>query len=284
MKDLTRIAYNGRIYIPCEEAEAIIGEEIRTCETIYGVRCVSETDYNAILQSNPEFLQKNGLHIEYTTMQTLRAEANLAKSMLPLKKMFFNQIDELAEYQKDINKAIKRLQIKPDNLRYYKNDLAILHNKEFIDINRLHKIGLDLQYLTEISDKGVPGLCVFVVGKGYFYHLYLDETLSEDWSCLESVEGGIRIQKENNRYEWEDTIIKPYDTDRDFRQYNVFENLIWCLQNCEMLNEWQDELCAHRDGIDFHVNMQLLTQLFNEKSFKDYMFFEGIFDFEQKNI
>ena len=48
MKDLTRIAYNGRIYIPCEEAEAIIGEEIRTCETIYGVRCVSETALEAV--------------------------------------------------------------------------------------------------------------------------------------------------------------------------------------------------------------------------------------------
>ena len=179
-----------------------------------------------------------------------------------------------AEYAKIIREEEQKIELTEFSSKYYRESVKFLSTPELFDIDKLHEVGLDVQCFTEINEKGSIGLSVFIVGKGMFYTLYIDETYPEDWTGVR-FENGAYVVCTTDDFETKELRIVP-NGDRDFRQYNVFENLKWCLQNCSLNSEWQDELNCCDGGINFNVNLTLLAKLFNKKSFPDNHFIEGI--------
>ena len=195
----TRIYKNDTVYIPLTEAEQQLGISLAdkvSVTDIYGVACVSESEYNMLIRSNGELWQKNRCHEEITKVSTLQAEANLSASLMPLKQFIMGGIDPNQEYQSDIERAKKKLAANHDDTVYYKEALDYL--RENIHEDKFRNAGLTLQYLTVINEKHIPSLHAFAAGEGIFYSIFCDSTSDEIWDNVTLSPDGVVIEKLNN--------------------------------------------------------------------------------------
>ena len=289
MTDLTRIIIDEKVFLVVDELCKILEITREQFNDIFcnasilkfnSIDLISECDYNNVITSDNELIEKNGGCEEMTLVSSLRARFDADKRLLPLKKAFNRALDVEKELEENLMRAKKEVSQKIANHDYYDRSVALLNNKEFIDISKLEKQGLKIQYLSEINlDKSTAGLSAFLVGKGIFYHMFIDESAEENWNELELKDGAIHIPVLNSNYEWEEVVYSP-NVDRDFRNYSLFENIEWCLTNLDLKNEWQDELNYNSGAINFFFNIQLIMKFFNPNSFRNMQLIEGKIEFE----
>lgn len=263
--------------------------------------CILETDYNSLLVKDDEALSKQG-HIEITKIETLRSKINMVTGMYPLKlafgKGYFDMMAKrhgcmsVEEYilkydlPQEEQKCLKEIQEHRESNTYYKEEIAALYDKSKLDIDKLRQCGLDIQVMTQITSDGHMNLISYIVGKGVFIKFSSYEY--HEWDKISVDEkGNILVPYFNYDDHPEDgeQVINLSDVgiDRDFRNYGIVENLIWCIENLkvESLEDYEYDIFHYRsDTIDFEVGIELLVKMIKPDS-SDTVFVDGIVKFEE---
>ncbi len=169
-------------------------------------------------------------------------------------------------------------------LEEYRQGVEALKNLELFDYSALERLGLSIQCITIVKNDSEPRLHCYLAGQGIFYEFIPDEGYY-DWLKVSRDENGTilvpGIDQEDGS-EPEDLILTPNYADRDFREYDVFENIEWCLRNIRLNNDWFDEVQAKADGIDVHIRITFICRLLNENTDFDETFFDGTLDDYEK--
>ena len=297
---MIKILKDEKVYIPVSEIRECgitvkIPQYIKESHPVCGTMILEE-DYNAILASDTELLEKNGGHPELTRVSSLACKIKDINALSPLKYMFLisMKMDKDAAIQKieeenkeEIRKEQESICVPEKVLaqKYNKCVAFLQENEKYIE-EKLTACGLQLQFLTEIGEAKKPGLMCFVAGVNVFYQIYISEWRKEDFDRFEKKKDGVLIVPEPEEYE--DAEVNPENIEaeesRDFRNYTVRENLAWCLQNIQVKNDFADELNYYKDGIHFCVNIRLFAKLINHKAFPETLFVDGLVEFEEDTI
>lgn len=306
----TKIINDSKVYLKVSDVAKALGyskqqdfinEHSSLVEKISGVQCVRETDYNNLLSENETALQKQG-QIEVTKIETLRNKVNSVLDFQPLKMLFARDFLQMMadrtgckskeeyvlthEIPEEKRKAVQELMQDDKANSGYRSMIEYLQDKERFDIEKIRKYGLDVQFLIAIDCIGHIRIDSYIVGQGVFCNF----TDLEDCNCW------------NDMY-FDDNgdVILPYcdyfgsqvderlinlsklDIDRDFRNYNVVENMIWCMQNLDVdvLEDYEYEVIGyHGDTIDFSMPVELLLKLILPKTIST-IFTDKIIDVEK---
>ena len=287
----TKVFHKGRIYLKVSDItkalnyhkqQDFIKEYPHLIEKISGIQCVKETDYNDLLSANSDALSRQG-QIEVTKIETLRSKVNSVMNFQPLKILFARDyLNMMAaktdcksseeyvvthEIPEEKKKAFRELiQDSRDNNSYC-DMVEYLHDKEQFDIDIIRSYGLDVQFLTSIESDGKMSLEVYVVGKGVFYNVtdFGDYAL---WNTLYTNEAGDVILPWYD-YDFKNPTeiminLSQSNIDRDFRKYNVVENMLWCIENLDVkaLEDYEYSVFEYRnDTIDFCVSIELIVKM-----------------------
>lgn len=287
----TKIFHKGNAYLKVSDVaktlnyhkqQDFIKEYSHLIEKISGIQCVKETDYNDLLSADSDALSRQG-QIEITKIETLRSKVNSVMNFQPLKMLFARDyLNMMAaktgcksseeyvmthEIPEEKKKAFRELVQERQKNSSYRNMVEYLQDKERFDIDIIRSYGLDVQFLTSIECDGKMDLEVYVVGKGVFYNVtdFGDYAL---WNALCTNEAGDVILP---WYDYDSknptelmVNLSQNNIDRDFRKYNVAENMLWCIENLEVkaLEDYEYSVFEYRnDTIDFCVSIELLVKM-----------------------
>ncbi len=264
--------------------------------------CIAETDYNLIVTSDKNLFARVGM-LEVTKVETLRNEIKSILSFQPLKLFMAKDYLEMMkkktgckseqeyvekyELPEELNRALKRfIKINRDN-SYYKSMIDYIRDKERFDIDKIRRLGLDVQYLTSIESNGAMTLQVFVVGKGIFYAVHDDEE-GEQWREIYLDETG-NIKLPYFIYypdKLQERVIELSSTevDRDFSKYNTIENIQWCIQNLDVkgIEDYEfDVLGYHSATIEIRIHADLLVKMVAPNAV-DTIYIDQVLDMENK--
>ena len=293
VKFSTKIINDNKVYLKVSDVAKALGyskqqdfidEHSQLVEKISGVQCVRETDYNNLLSENEDALKTQG-QIEVTKIETLRSKVDSVMSMQGLKMLLArdflqmmakrtgcHSIEEyilVHEIPKEKRKELQELMQDRKANSNYLNMVEYLHDKERFDIDKLRSYGLDVQYLVSIDCCGRVDVDAYVVGHGVFCHL-TDLGDYAAWDEMYIDENGDKIlpfynYDSKNPEDKEQLInLSNPDVDHDFRQGNVVENMIWCIQNLkvEALEDYEFAVFSYFDGvIDFDMSIELLAKI-----------------------
>ncbi len=290
----TKILHEGKVFLKASDAskalnyhkqQDFINEYPQLIKRISGIQCINEFDYNNLLSTNNEALSRQG-QIEITKVETLRSEIN---SMINIKSLELacscanNYLNIMAdktgcsspeEYilKHEIPKEKKRIlqqlmQTNEHRNRSYRDKVQYVLDKEQFDIDIIRYHGLDVQFLTSIDGNGEMSLEAFVVGKGVFYNVtdYGDYAL---WNALHNnKEGDVILPWYNYNSNNPKTLLinlSKSNIDRDFNNFNVIENMLWCIENLDV-KALEDNECSvfgyKDDTIDFCMSIELLAKM-----------------------
>lgn len=137
----------------------------------------------------------------------------------------------------------------------------------YFDIDKIRSYGLDVQYLVSINCIGCVDVDAYVVGQGVFYRV-TDMGDYAFWNDIYADENGDVILPYCNYdsscpEEQQINLSKP-DVDHDFRESNVAENMIWCIQNLNVnaLEDYEYEVFGYSgDTINFQMGIDLLAKI-----------------------
>ena len=124
-----------------------------------------------------------------------------------------------------------------------------------------------MQVLTSIKSTNNMDLDVFVVGKGIFYRItnYGDY---EQWDNLYTDNNGNLIlpfcDYDSKSSEEIKINLSQSGIDRDFREYTVIENMIWCIENLpvtEIEDYEYDVIGCDLKTIKFSVSIEFLIKM-----------------------
>ena len=293
---LRKVLVGEKVYIPINELAMkglyhLIAKDINPYEEKledFGI-CIEEQRLNAALLSNSEAFEANGNHIEMTRIDSLDVRIKNIKSIAPLKFLFFLNYEKdkktvekmIAEDEKkEKERIINEFMSEKERVKKYKKLVEFYtENKNEIS-SILSKHGLSLQFLTEISNKAA-GMIGFLVGKGVFYHIWnIEDWGLEDYRNIETgSDGEIIIQ---DPQEEEPEIIPADRIVRDFSSYTASENLIWCLYNLDLKNDYTDEFNYMSGGINFMFKSSLFVKLINHKAFPEFVLIDGMVEIDEK--
>ena len=289
----TKIINDSKVYLKVSDVAKALGyskqqdfinEHSSLVEKISGVHCIRETDYNNLLSENETALQKQG-QIEITRIETLRSKVDSVISFQPLKLALARDYLHMMaartgcksseeyiithEIPKEKRKALQELIQDGKSNSNYLNMVEYLYDKERFDIGKLRSYGLDIQYLVSIDCCGRVDIDAYTVGHGVFCHV-TDLGDYAAWDELYIDENGDKIlpfynsdAKNPEDREQRINLSKP-NVDHDFRQGNVVENMIWCIQNLkvEALEDYEFGVFSYFDGvIDFDMGIELLAKI-----------------------
>lgn len=289
----TKIINDNKVYLKASDvaktlgyskAQDFINEHPSIVEKISGIQCVKETDFNNLLSQNESALQNQG-QIEVTRIETLRSKVDSVMGFQGLKMLLardFLQMmaektgcDSREEYlvrheiPEEKRKALQELMRDGKSNSDYLNMVEYLHDKERFDIDKLRSFDLDVQYLISIDCMGRVEIDSYVVGHGVFCHI-TDLGDYAAWDEMYIDENGDKIlpfynydSKNPEEKEQLVNLSKP-DVDHDFRENNVVENMIWCIQNLDVtaLEDYEFEVFGYFDGvIDFSMGIELLAKI-----------------------
>ena len=293
VKFSTKIINDNKVYLKASDVAKALGyskqhdfinEHPSLVKKISGVQCIRETDYNDLLTHNKSALQKQG-QIEVTKIETLRSKIDSVMSFQGLKLLLARDFLQMMadktgcaskeeylimhEIPAEKRNALQELMQDGQSNSNYLNMVEYLHDKERLDIEKLHSFDLDVQYLVSIDCCGRVDMDAYVVGYGVFCHL-TDLGDYAAWDELYIDENGDKIlpfynsdAKNPEDREQMINLSKP-DVDHDFRQGNVVENMIWCIQNLkvEALEDYEFAAFSYFDGvIDFDMGIELLAKI-----------------------
>ena len=276
----TKIINDNKVYLKTSDVAKALGyskqqdfinEHSSLVEKISGVQCIRETDFNDLLSQNESALQKQG-QIEVTKVETLRSKVDSVMSMQGLKMLLAGNFLQMMadktgcvskeeylvthEISKEKRKELQELIQDGKSNSNYLNMVDYLHDKERFDIEKLHSFGLDVQYLVSIDCCGRVDIDTYVVGHGVFCHL-TDLGDYAAWDEMYIDENGDKIlpfynydSKNPEEKEQLINLSKP-DVDHDFRQGNVVENMIWCVENLnvEALEDYEFDVFGLCDDV-----------------------------------
>lgn len=289
----TKIINDDKVYLKVSDvakalgyskAQDFINEHPSLVTKISGVQCIRETDFNDLLSQNESALKKQG-QIEITKIETLRSKVDSVMSFQGLKMLLAGNFLQMMadrtgcaskeeyiimhEIPEEKRKALQELIQNGQSTSNYLNMVEYLHDKERLDIEQLHSFGLDVQYLVRIDCCGRVDIDAYVVGHGVFCHV-TDLGDYAAWDELYIDENGDKIlpfynsdAKNPENREQMINLSKP-NVDHDFRQGNVVENMIWCIQNLkvEALEDYEFGVFSYFDGvIDFDMGIELLAKI-----------------------
>lgn len=310
----TKLLHNGKVFLKVSDvAKALnyhkqqdfIKEYSQLIKKISGIQCINEFDYNNLLSANNEALSKQG-QIEITKVETLRSKVN---SMIHIKSLELacscanNYLNVMAdktgcsspeeyimvyEIPEEKNRILQQLiQTNEHRNRSYHDKVEYLRDKEQFDMDIIRYHGLDVQFLTGIEDNGDMNLEVYVVGKGIFYNVtyYGNYAL---WNALHTNKEGDVIlpwydYNSNNPKTLMINLSKS-NIDRDFRKFNVVENMLWCIENLDIkaLEDYECSVFGYKDDtIDFSMPIELLAKMIRPDAV-NIVYVDRIIDAESK--
>lgn len=287
----TKIINDDKVYLKVSDVAKALGyskqqdfidEHSQLVEKISGVQCVRETDYNNLLSENETALQKQG-QIEVTKIETLRSKIDAVMGMQGLKMLLArdylqmmadrtgcSSIEEyilVHEIPKEKRKELQELTQDSKSNSNYRNMVEYLHDKERFDIDKLRSFDLDVQYLVSIDCLGKVDIDSYVIGNGVFCHTtdFGDYAM---WNEMYTDDNGDVIlpycdYDSSNPEEKLINLSKPI-IDHDFREGNVIENMIWCIQNMNVtaLEDYEYEVFGYFDNtINFSMTCELLAKI-----------------------
>lgn len=289
----TKIINDNKVYLKVSDVSKALGysktqdfinEHSLLVEKISGIQCVKETDFNNLLSENKDALKAQG-QIEVTKLETLRSKVDSVMGFQGLKMLLARDFLQMMadktgcaskeeyivkhEIPKEKRKALQELMQGGRSNSDYLNMVEYLHAKDRFDIEKLRSYGLDVQYLVSIDCMGSVDIDAYVVGHGVFCHL-TDLGDYASWNDMYIDENGDKIlpfynydSKNPEDREQLINLSKP-DVDHDFREGNVVENMIWCIQNLDVtaLEDYEFEVFGYFDCvIDFSMGVELLAKI-----------------------
>lgn len=308
----TKVIHNNNVYLKVSDVAKVFNmkvvdfkqshseciEKIPSCGD-----CILETEFNKLLSYDYTAMEKQG-QLEITKVESLRAKTDSVISFHPLKMLLGrSMLQQLAdmkgcksieeyittyELPEEMNKALNELlQNSERNTGYIKMVDYTFHKTDEFDIEKIRSFGLDVQVLTAIKCDGRMNLDVFVVGKGIFYGItnYGDY---EQWDNLYTNSNGDLILPycdfDSNSPEEIEINISHSGIDRDFREYNVIENIIWCIENLKVteIEDYEyDVIGCDLDTIKFSVSIELLIKMIRPDAVST-VYIDKIIDFEHE--
>lgn len=285
----TKLIQDSKIYLPLSDVVKALGYK-RTdfinkypslIEKISGVLCIRETDYNNLFAENESALHKQG-QIEVTKIETLRSKIDSVMSFQGLKfalardylqmmaaRTGCKSIEEyilVHEIPQEKQKALTELM---QDGKSNSNYLKMVEYLRTFDMEKLRSFGLDMQYLVSIDCMGKVDIDVYMIGEGVFCKV-TDLGDYASWEELHIDENGNVILPYYNcdakNLEDREKMINLSEpvVKHDFREGNVIENMLWCIENLNVdaLEDYEFDvfgLCD--DVIDFSMGIELLVKI-----------------------
>lgn len=287
----TKVIHNNNVYLKVSDVAKVFNmkmadfkqshsdiiEKIPACGD-----CILETEFNKLLSEDSSAMEKQG-QLEITKIESLRAKTDAVISFQSLKMLLGrSMLQQLAdmkgcksieeyittyELPKEMNEALKEfIQMSESNTDYTEMVDYTFHKTEKFDIEKIRSFGLDVQVLTSIKSANNMDLDVFVVGKGIFYRI--TNYGYEEWNNLYTDSNGDLILPycdfDSNSPEEIEIILSQSGIDRDFREYTVIENMIWCIENLpvtEIEDYEYDVIDCDLKTIKFSVSIELLIKM-----------------------
>ena len=287
----TKVIHNNNVYLKVSDVAKVFNmkmadfkksrsdiiEKIPACGD-----CILETEFNKLLSEDSSVMEKQG-QLEITKIESLRAKTDSVISFQSLKMLIGrSMLQQLAdmkgcksieeyittyELPKEMNEALKEFLQKPErNTSYIKMVDYTFHKTDKFDIEKVRSFGLDVQVLTSIKSANNMDLDVFVVGKGIFYRI-TNYGGYEQWDNLYTDSNGDLILPycdfDFNSPEEIEINLSRSGIDRDFREYTVIENMIWCIENLSVTDEdyEYDVIGCDLETIKFSVSIELLIKM-----------------------
>lgn len=284
----TKLIHEGKVYLPLQDVikalgykqNGFINQHQSLIENIYSVLCVRETDYNNLLVGNEDALSKQG-QIEITRIETLRGKIDSVMSFQPLKFAFARDYlqmmaartgcESVEEYilvheiPQEKQKALTELM---QDGKANSNYLNMVKYLRVFDMDKLRSFGLDMQYLVSIDYMGRVDIDAYMVGNGVFCKV-TDLGDYASWDELHIDENGNVILPYYDYDAIEPNKEKMINlsklvVEHDFREGNVIENMLWCIENLEVdvLEDYEfDVFGICEDVINFSMGIELLVKI-----------------------
>lgn len=285
----TKLIQDNKVYLPLSDVTKALGHKradfiskySSLIEKISGVSCIRETDYNTLLSENETALHKQG-QIEVTRIETLRSKIDCVLSFQGLKfalardylqvmaaRTGCKSIEEyilVHEIPQEKRKALKELM---QDGKANSNYLKMIEYLRTFDIDKLHSFGLDMQYLVSIDCMGRVDIDAYMIGVGVFCKV----TDLGDYASWEELhidgDGNVILPYYNcdakNPEDREKMInLSEPVVEHDFREGNVIENMLWCIENLNVdaLEDYEfDVFGLYDDVIDFSMGIELLVKI-----------------------
>lgn len=287
----TKVIHNNNVYLKVSDVAKVFNmkmvdfkqshsdviEKIPACGD-----CILETEFNKLLSEDSSAMEKQG-QLEITKIESLRAKTDSVISFQSLKMLIGrSMLQQLAdmkdcksieeyittyELPKEMNEALKEFLQKPErNTSYIKMVDYTFHKTDKFDIEKIRTFVLDVQVLTSIKSANNIDLDVFVVGKGIFYRM--TNYGYEEWNNLYTDSNGDLIlpycDYDSKSSEEMKINLSQSGIDRDFREYTVIENMIWCIENLpvtEIEDYEYNVIGCDLETIKFSVSIELLIKM-----------------------
>ena len=293
---MVKFLVNEEVYVPISEIEkkgiSLPFTEGDVVDVEPFGKAVPERIYSALLESNPDALEANGGHVEVTKVNSLSWFVENDRGIRPLKVMFlsgsFGMTRDEIERKLDAEDAEtierKTNSLAKDSSRVsdrYAEKVSEFAGKAREISESLARAGLEVQFATEVGESGIPRLECAVVGENAFIQIYPYDWVAEDFEEVRRLpDGSVSIPSFDVEDGFEVYVPNPA-TNRDFRKFSYYENLIWCATNLDVRNDFQDELNYRKDGIDFSMNLRTLVRAFNGNAFRETFMFDGTTTFDE---
>lgn len=118
----------------------------------------------------------------------------------------------------------------------------------------------------------------FILGKGIFYMICLDG--DEDYTRFTVMYGELFVSE----YDFtEDSFVQcsigKDSTERDYRKYGIFENILYLLMNKKIDDVGVDLLECSEAGIKMFISQNKALKILDSNMYRELLLVEGIVDF-----
>ena len=218
-----------------------------------------ETEFNRILQTD---FRQMPTCLQITSCETLQAKAENLIRFQPVKTLFtglhpdgsYEQSEEFRnDLQKEMQKMLRQQPSAEDKILEYRSSLS----EGILSVPETIRKDLQIRTITIIKETHLI-FETYCLGKGIFKQV-MPEYMEEEFN-----------NPEQNRQPI------PGLSDRDYRQYSTFDNLIYCLQHIPGLDEWMDYIEIRAAEINVSIDKPFLMKLIHPKSCPDILYFDGI--------
>ena len=216
---------------------------------------------------------------------------------------------ERYDYPEEAKRILREFKKSETKFENYDKEVSFVMDQRVFVPEVMASNGVELQLLTVI-EKDKLDLQAFLVGDGLFYQLYLYGSYDEYYFDADNNEVDSREEADHIEVCYGDelfaqmytneagelciptyddrmgditqkTIGRTYES-RDFRKYNVFENLVWAIQNSVIDQDSVDMAAYSAPGIYMYLKDSFVIQLAFHNDPKTVMV-EGIVEYDVKN-
>ena len=258
----------------------------------YGL-LIEESKYNNLLNCRHNTSEVN---MQITYVETLECRINNYCKLYPIKYMLAKELLEHQAYQSgysniddfinknDIPAEIKRIsksfESRSSSLKSYNKKLQELKDPAFINMNSIAENGLELQFLT-VCERGSVGLLAFIIGENCIKEvLFDDEYIYTDFGVLS---GEVYWKEYCDDTDFDNVKISDVKLGRDFREFNILENLIWTLYKVDFDDEG-DWLYCDKPGVSLGINKDIAMNLLSNGNIAKIVLIPGIVDWRRNVI